>query len=139
MARTLVYQFPVTIPAGTTQAAPLVTATTFEPNIVEHIAWLFPHGCNGFVGIRIGARTVPVLPSGAANWFTFSGMAQGTDVEDLAQTGDWSVIGYNTGINPHTVQVTFKVRRKEKAQQPFMLIPDAELNNFPLFPVAPHG
>lgn len=139
MALTLVYQFPVTIPAGTTQAAPLVTPTTFEPNEVERIEWLFPHGCNGLVGIRIGARAVPILPSGAANWFITSGMIHGLDVADMPNSGDWSIIGYNLGANPHTIHVTFRAHRKEKDLEPFMLIPDAVLSNFPLFPVAPHG
>lgn len=139
MPRTLVYQFPVTIPAGTTKTAPLVTATTFEPNIVEHIAWLFPHGCNGLVGIRIGAKSVPILPSGAANWFTFSGMVQAIDLDGQHETGDWSVIGYNTGVNPHTIQVTFKARRKEQEQPPFRLFTEADLSNFPLHGAVRHG
>jgi hypothetical protein len=138
MTATLVYQFPVTIPAGTTQAVPLVTATTFEPNVVEHIAWLFPAGCNGLVGIRIGARNVPVLPSGRANWFTRSGDSNDLAVTDMPVTGDWSVIGYNTGVFPHTVHVTFTVRRKEPEREPFTLITDADLSLFPTFEPVRH-
>lgn len=138
MPRTLVYQFAVTIPAGTTQAAPLVTATAFEPNEVEHIEWLFPHGCNGLAGIRIGARGVPVLPSGAANWFTRSGDSQGITPAGMHVTGDWSVIGYNLGTFPHTIHVTFKVHRKEPPAEPFALLNDADMSQFPTFEPVRH-
>src|SRR5215472_13168029 len=114
MAVTLPYIFQVTIPAGTPKAAPLVTPTVFEPNVVESITWLFPHGCNGLVGIQIGAKSVPVLPPNGANWFRHSGAASGITVEDMPNTGDWSVIGYNTGANPHTIDVIFQVHRKDK-------------------------
>lgn len=111
MSRTLSYTFAVTIPAGTLQSAPLVTSTQFETNEVKRIEWVFPGGCNGVVGIQIGARSVQVLPSGQGQFHVRSGAAEGIDVEELPNTGDWSVIGYNTGAFPHTVQVTFHVNR----------------------------
>jgi hypothetical protein len=139
MAVTLAYIFQVTIPPGTLQAAPLVTPTTFEPNEVEHIEWLFPHGCNGLVGIQIGARSVPVLPPNGVNWYRHSGSESGITVEDMPVTGDWSVIGYNLGVNPHTIDVTFKVRRLAKEPPLFTLLSDADLSLFPTFEPVRYG
>lgn len=110
MAPTFVYPFPVLIPAGTTQATPLVTPTQFDPRTVERIEWVFPAGCNGQVGIQIGARSVPVIPSLRSQWLTRSGDTTGIDVTGMHETGDWSVIGYNLGAFAHTVQVTFIAR-----------------------------
>lgn len=111
MAFTIVHPFQVTIPANTPKSAPLVTSTAFQPNVVERIDWLFPSGCNGMVGIQIGARSVPVIPGTMDQWFVRSGDSQGIDLEDMHTTGDWSVIGYNLGAFPHTILVTFKVHR----------------------------
>lgn len=139
MAVTLPYIFQVTIPAGTPQAVPLVTATTFEPNVVERIEWLFPRGCNGLVGIRIGARGVSVLPPNASNWYRHNGAIHGIDLIDMPVTGDWSVIGYNTGANPHTIDVTFRVHRIERLPPLFTLVTDADLSLFPTFEPVRYG
>jgi hypothetical protein len=114
MVYTIVHPFAVTIPAGTLSTAPLVTPTVFAPNIVDSIEWVFPNGCNGLVGIQIGARNIPVIPGAKNQFFTRSGSSGLIDVEDMHDSGDWSVIGFNTGVFPHTVQVTFKVHRKVK-------------------------
>jgi hypothetical protein len=139
VALTLVYTFPVTIPAGTPQATPLATATTFEPNVVERIDWLFPHGCNGHVGIQIGARSNPVLPPVKGQWFLRSGSAGGVDVQDVPVTGDWSVIGYNTGSFDHTIQVAFHVHRTVKEPPMFKLLDNPDLSHWPTFEPVRYG
>lgn len=113
MGFTLVHPFAVTIPAGTAKATPLVTLTQFPPNVVDRIDWVFPDGCNGQVGIQIGARSVTVIPGDHTQWFVRSGDSSGYDLSDMPEMGDWSVIGYNTGSFPHTIQVQFMVRRHE--------------------------
>lgn len=138
MPVTQVFQFAVTIPAGTPIAAPLATPTTFEPNIVERIEWLFPHGCNGLVGVQFGARSVPVVPRGGLTFFTSSGTTHALAVEDMHVTGDWSVIGYNLGANPHTVQVLYRVRRQTPKADAFRLLDDADLAQFPLYEPVRH-
>lgn len=139
MALTLPYIFQVTIPAGTPQAVPLVTPTTFEPNVVERIEWLFPSGCNGLVGIQIGARGVSVLPPNGVNWYRHSGSYHGIDVTDMPVTGDWSVIGFNTGANPHTIDVTYIVHRLIKEPPLFTLFDDIDLSLFPTFEIQRYG
>lgn len=139
MAVTLAYIFQVTIPPGTLQSAPLVTPTTFEPNVVERIEWLFPSGCNGLVGIRIGMRNAPVLPPNGINWYRHSGSASGITVEDMPNSGDWSVIGFNTGAQPHIIDVTYIVHRLIREPPLFTLLDDADLSFFPTFEPVRHG
>lgn len=133
MAAPLVYPFDVTIPAGTQKTTPLVTSTKIDPNTVDRITWTFPHGCNGQVGIQIGSRAAAVIPADATKWFTTSGNTNSLDLEDYHETGDWSVIGYNTGNHAHTIQVQFHVRRKEQEYKPPHNWSDFELSN-----AAPH-
>jgi hypothetical protein len=111
MPPTVIHTFDVTIPAGTAKATPLVTPTTFADNVVERIEWTFPDGCNGLVGIQIGARKVPVLPPQTDQFVVRSGSMQGIDLDGMHTTGDWSVIGYNTGQFDHTVHVQFTLHR----------------------------
>lgn len=117
MAKSLQYHFDVTIPAGIAKAAPLVTLTPFEQNTVYRIEWLFPPGCQGNVGIQIGARSVAIIPQPNTSFIVRSGSASGYDIEDHHNTGDWSVIGYNTGAHPHTIQVTFFAHRNQPAPE----------------------
>jgi hypothetical protein len=122
MTFTIVYPFDVTIPAGTAKAAPVSIPTQFEPNVVERIDWTFPDGCAGMVGIAIGARAVPVIPPTEGQFFIRSGSSGGYDTEGMHTTGDWSVIGYNTGQFPHTIHVNFTVHRLQVDVKPPVLI-----------------
>lgn len=124
MSVTIPYTFDVTIPAGTPIANPLVTPTIFETNVVRRIEWRFPGGCNGQVGIQIGARSVPVLPPVAGQYFVRSGTVQGYDLEDMPNTGDWSVIGYNLGAFPHTIHVVFLVNRIQPSTPDLFILGD---------------
>lgn len=127
MPRTITKTFQVTIPAGTAKATPVTLPTTFEPNIVDSIEWTFPHGCNGKVGIQIGARSVPVLPGDRAQFYTTSGDTHAIGLDGHHDSGDWSVIGYNTGQFNHTVQVVFVVHRIEPLPEPEVTWLDSEL------------
>lgn len=110
---TQVRHVDVTIPAGTPKATPQVTSFQFGVVIMERIDWLFPHGCNGLVGIQIGARSVPIIPYDRTQFITRSGDSAGVDLADMHNTGDWSVIGYNTGSFPHTIHLTLRMHAPE--------------------------
>lgn len=112
---TQVRQVDVTIPAGTPKASPQVTSFQFGSVIMVRVDWLFPHGCNGLVGVQVGAKSVPVIPYDRTQFITRSGDSAGIDLADMHDTGDWSVIGYNTGAFPHTVHFTFRMHAHEPA------------------------
>ena len=122
MSRLLLRHFDVTIPAGVLKASPQVFTTRFNPAIVERIDWLFPAGCQGLVGIQIGARSIAIVPFDATQFITRTGDSSGVDIQDVHETGDWSVIGYNTGAFPHTVHITFRTRAiTDDQSEPFIL------------------
>lgn len=122
MPLTLVQPFDVTIPAGTPIATPVTVLTQFAPNVVTRIEWNFPPGCQGQVGIQIGSRSVPVIPFSRAQWLVRSGESAGMDLEGMHDSGDWSVIGYNTGAFPHTIHVVFFAHRKVRVHTDPMVI-----------------
>lgn len=126
MARTLTFHFDILIPAGTAKTTPLVTPTQFTQSIVDRIEWLFPPGCQGQVGIQIGSRAVPIIPQQPTAFILRSGDSAYYDLQDMHDTGDWSVIGFNTGTHPHTIQVTFFTRKREVVPELDALIPDSD-------------
>ena len=127
MTRTLVYPFDVTIPAGTPIATPVTVLTQFEANTVDRIEWNFPPGCQGLVGIQIGSRSVPVIPSNRSQWLIRSGEGSGIAVTELHNTGDWSVIGYNTGAFDHAIHVVFHVHRNVRVRTDTFIIDGAAM------------
>lgn len=103
------FEFAATIPAGTAIASPVTIPTTFHQREVNAIRWIIPPGALGVVGFYIGMRGLQLFPSSTGTWFVRSGHAGGVSVEDMPNTGDWSVTGYNTGAFNHTIYVTFEV------------------------------
>lgn len=108
------YDFAVTIPAGTAIANPLTTLTTFPLRRVTRIDWRVPTGANGVMGFRIGLKSVQYRPTQAGTWVIASGQTGFWDLDGNVHSQDWSVIGYNTGANPHTVYVTYHVQVIER-------------------------
>lgn len=110
---TQVRHVDVTIPAGTPKASPLVTSFQFGTVVMDRVDWLFPQGCNGLVGVQIGAKSVPIIPYDRTQFIVRSGNSAGVALSDMHNTGDWSVIGYNTGAHPHTIHFTFTMHAPE--------------------------
>lgn len=126
MSITLLHSRAVTIPAGTPVATPTETGTSFPPGLVESIHWRFPGGCNGQVGIKFASSHVPIFPASITEWLVSSGDASGYDVDDFPDSGDFSLLGYNLGAFPHTIQLRYRVRRREPPDQiPGYLVADA--------------
>ena len=96
-------QFAVVVPSGTTQAAPLVTPTTFDPREVRRIEWRFPAGCGGLVGFYVAMAKVQILPLPAGTWVVGDNTSGGWDVTGQPNTGLWQVVAYNTGAHSHTL------------------------------------
>jgi len=120
--QTFLRHVDVLIPAGTPKATPQVSTFQFGTMVMQRIEWMFPHGCNGLVGIQIGARAVQILPYDRGVFFIRSGDTAGVDLTDMHDTGDWSVIGYNTGVHPHTIRVTFKMHAYEPPSKELFMV-----------------
>lgn len=125
-----IFHFTVTVPAGTPQAAPLVTLTQFRAAEVERITWRLPPGTAGKVGFQIGARNVQIIPQAAGQFIVAEGGSGSFDLEGQHNTGDWSVIAYNTGLFPHNIYVTYHIRTLRPIPAPFRVIPDEAVSNY---------
>jgi len=125
-----IQQFAVTIPAGTTQAAPLVTPTTFAVRIVRRIEWRFPAGCGGLVGFYVAMSKVQLHPLPAGTWVVGDNTSGGWEVSDQPDSGAWQIVGYNTGANPHTLEIKYLVDLVEREEPETGLIPDLVISNY---------
>lgn len=104
-----IYSFAVTIPAATARASPLVTSVGIPPRDVNQINITVPPGPSGLVGFQIGMVGVPVIPRNAGGFIVADGRIIEWPVKELADSGAWQVIGYNTDIYDHTIYVEFLV------------------------------
>lgn len=99
--------FDVTIPAGTTKAAPARTATPLGNYVVVGIEITVPPGFNGAVGFRFTSGGNPVIPSSASQWIVTSNETLNWPIAGQLSSGAWEITGYNNGINDHTLHVRY--------------------------------
>ncbi|HXG40215.1 MAG TPA: hypothetical protein VNJ28_04660 [Candidatus Limnocylindrales bacterium] len=97
----------VTIPAGTTPAAPHVVTVDLGPRIVRAVRLRFPPGPSGKVGIALGSAGVRVIPWGPSEWLVADDEAIEWPLEGQISSGRWEVSGYNVGVFPHTIYVAW--------------------------------
>lgn len=102
-----VRRFTATIPAGTPIAAPVTVDVSFPPRRVRTIDWRVPPGPTGVMGWRLSMGGVQVLPTRSDAWVIEDDHAETFVVDGYPDSGAWQVIGYNTGVNPHSVYLTF--------------------------------
>lgn len=139
MASDLIHVTAV-IPAGTPAAAPVTVAAGFPPRVVTQVDWRVPNGPMGVFGWRLSMGQVQVLPSIGDAWVIANDEHGTWHLAGQPDSGAWQVIGYNTGIHPHSVYLTFHADHPEKPpeqrQAPnvwdFMPAPDLSLAGRPL-------
>lgn len=110
--------FAVTVPAGTTQAAPLVQATDLGVRVLRRVEWVFPPGCGGLVGFYFSMGKVQVIPSLPLTWIVDEDRSDGLDVDDQPDSGAWQVTAYNLGAFPHTLKIRYHVDLTQPREQP---------------------
>lgn len=101
--------FAALIPAGTPIATPVTVALTMPAREVRHVRVRIPPGPNGQVGFAVGMAGVSVLPVNVGQWIIGNDEVIDWDVAGLPDSGAWQLIGYNLGVQPHTIYVTFSV------------------------------
>lgn len=106
------YHFPCTFPALTPVASPVTVQCQLGVCTVDRIRWRMPPGPNGTVGFYIASSLNQVIPATTGqvpNWIIANNEWDVIELDDLPDSGDWQVVGYNTGAKAHTLQVTFSV------------------------------
>lgn len=103
-----VRHFTVTCPAATPIAAPQTTGLAMPPRIVRRIDWRVPPGPMGTMGFLIAMGSVPVLPTAGVVLFVAVDDKDGYwELSSYPDSGSWQCLMYNTGANPHSVNLTF--------------------------------
>lgn len=104
-----VYDFAVTIPAGTAKSAGFSAKMAMPVRTVELIEVRVPPGPRGEMGLGIGASGTIVLPQGGTTYFVMDDQFRSFALENAITSGAWVAFGYNTGRFDHTVYITFHV------------------------------
>jgi len=96
-----------TIPAGTPLAAPVTVSVAFPDRIVRAVRWRVPPGPGGLMGWQLTSDGVPVIPVVPGTWIIADNESDDWPLNGYPTAGNWQVTGYNTGVYPHTVYLTF--------------------------------
>lgn len=104
-----VYRFPVTVPAGTLQAAPQVTKLPMPPRVVRLVEITVPPGPHGLVGLQLTSGGLQMIPINAGQFLTPDGRTLEFELDGYIDSGAWELTAYNTGVNPHSVELVFHV------------------------------
>lgn len=104
-----VRQFQVTVPAGTTAAAPLVSALTMPPRIVRGIRIRIPPGPRGVLGLRLTSSGELVVPVNAGAWLVADDEVLDWPFDQAITSGAWQLTAYNVGNFDHDVLVMFEL------------------------------
>lgn len=127
MAVQEIRHFTATIPAGTPVTAPVTVAVSMPVRIVRQIDWRVPNGPMGVFGWQIAMGGVKVFPTGGDSYVVADGDTGSWSVENAPDGGTWQVIGYNTGVNPHSVYLAFHVDTVTPPAKLETLLPAYEL------------
>lgn len=92
----------LTVPAGTTQAAPAAKAWSLYPAFVHSFRINIPAGHNGLTGVRIVYHGTPVIPFDLQQFLIGNAGAFEVPFGDEVDQSGVSLQGFNTDIWPHT-------------------------------------
>lgn len=104
-----VQRYDITIPAQTLQTALLTTPMKFFQGEVTQINVKVPPGPAGNVGIYIAAGGTQYIPRNAGTFVIPDDDDLIYPVTNAIDSGDWALVGYNTDVNDHLIQVEFFV------------------------------
>lgn len=124
-----VLHFTATIPAGTPASAPATVNINTGVRVITSIDWRVPNGPMGVFGWHVAMGGLQVFPSGGDTWVIANDEHGSWKVDDAPDSGAWQVIGYNTGVNPHSVYLAFHADLPERPRR----VP-AEISPFSLYP-----
>lgn len=110
--------FTVTVPAGVPATSATVFPITMPPRTVRRIDWRVPNGPLGLMGFLLQVKGGVVLPvAGAFVFVVANGETGYWELDNYPDSGDWQVAMYNTGVNPHSVYLTFHIDLPERVPQ----------------------
>lgn len=109
MAADRIEAFTVTIPANTAKSSPVNLPVTFDQGTVEQIDIDIPPGSSGLMGFQIAYGDQPIIPHDPSQYILRDNTEFRWPVENYPQGSGWAVIGYNTDIYDHDINLIFLI------------------------------
>lgn len=94
----------VTIPANTPIATPVTVALPIPDGVMTRIVQRWPPGPAGLVGLKVAHSGQVIIPSTGNAFLVTDDEVVDWDIEGYPTGNKWSVVGYNTDVNNHTIQ-----------------------------------
>lgn len=104
-----VLQFVVTIPPGTTDAAPFSEELELDNWDIERVDLEVPAGPAGLMGFAVYNNGVQWQPATPGTWLVWDDTKDSWTLQNQPNASGWSVVGYNLGQYAHAVTVRFHV------------------------------
>lgn len=101
-----VREYAVTIPKGTTAAAPYKVQLSMPVRVVSQIRVRVPPGPRGVMGFAVGSAGKAVIPINGT-WVVTDNVTLAFPITGYVDSGTWTVLGYNGGTYTHTIYLTF--------------------------------
>lgn len=102
-------EFAVLIPAGTPKSAPQTVSIAFPERTVRTITYRVPPGPSGLMGWALTSAGAPVIPIQPSTYIVTDNQTDTWELDGYLDSGNWQLTGYNTGLYPHTVYLTFQL------------------------------
>lgn len=114
----------VTIAAGTLSTAPVTVALPIPDGVMTRIEMRWPPGPAGLVGLKVAHSGQVIIPRTGTAFLITDDEVVIWDVEGYPTGNKWTVVGFNTDVNNHTIQ--FRCLLNEipvAARPPIQLVP----------------
>lgn len=122
--------FTVTIPAGTTQAAPFTQSLAIPPRTVSRLQITVPPGPSGLMGFAVQNSGVTVIPYLSDSYIVTAGEFIDWELDGYIDSGSWQAVGYNLDVIAHSFYVRMFCDIPGKtANSSATIIDNSDLNN----------
>lgn len=117
--------FTCVVPTGSAPSSPVTFPMQLLPLDIAWLEWTVPPGPRGDVGFYFGSHGAPIIPysSGGPYWIITDNEKVHWDLTDQPDSGDWSMIAYNLGLQPHTIYVRWGLAPASDAPAPALILP----------------
>ena len=106
---TRIEAFTVTIPANTAQNSPVNIQVSFNQGQVTEIDIDIPAGSAGLMGFQLAYGDQPIIPHSPSEYIVRDNTSFRWPLSTFPDGSFWAVIGYNTDIYDHDINLIFLI------------------------------
>jgi hypothetical protein len=108
----------VTIPAGTSQLAPLSAPLSIGESIVRRLDLIVPQGSSGLMGFYLAHSGTQMIPRRNGQYLILDDKFISFDMSGYPTGDKWTLVGYNTDVYDHTVSTIWHVDEIDVTRAP---------------------